>query len=51
MADPRSAPQLGTLTWLPAADHPDLHLVVYTPVDDGCTPARLAALLYKGECN
>ena len=24
MADPLSAPQLGTLTWLPAADRPDL---------------------------
>jgi transcriptional regulator with XRE-family HTH domain len=27
------------------SDHPDLHLVVYTPVDDGNTPERLATLL------
>lgn len=27
------------------SDHPELHLVVYTPVDDGETPQRLAALL------
>ena len=30
---------------LSPSDHPDLHLVIYTPVDDGQTPARLSALL------
>ncbi len=30
---------------LTPADHPDLQVVVYTPIDDGCTPARWATLL------
>jgi transcriptional regulator with XRE-family HTH domain len=43
------APEVGDLRLehhrLVPSDHPDLHLVVYTPVDDGETPQRLAALL------
>lgn len=30
---------------LTPSDHPDLHLIVYTPVDDGSTPGLLADLL------
>ena len=30
---------------LSPSDHPELHLVIYTPVDDGDTPGRLASLL------
>jgi transcriptional regulator with XRE-family HTH domain len=30
---------------LAPSDHPDLHLVIYTPVDDGVTPTRLTTLL------
>ena len=30
---------------LTPSDHPDLHVVVYTPVDDGRTPGALAELL------
>jgi transcriptional regulator with XRE-family HTH domain len=43
------APSVGELRLehhrLVPSDHPELHLVVYTPVDDGETPGRLAALL------
>jgi transcriptional regulator with XRE-family HTH domain len=30
---------------LAPSDHPDLHLVIYTPVDDGTTPDRLRSLV------
>ena len=33
---------------LSPSDHPDLHLVIYTPVDDGDTPGRLSSLLAAG---
>lgn len=43
------APSVGELRLehhrLVPSDHPELHLVVYTPVDDGETPERLARLL------
>jgi transcriptional regulator with XRE-family HTH domain len=43
------APRVGDLRLehhrLVPSDHPELHLVIYTPVDDGRTPARLATLL------
>jgi len=42
-------PVVGDLTFeqhrLTPADHPELHVVVYTPVEDGRTPAALAELL------
>jgi hypothetical protein len=30
---------------LAPSDHPELHLVIYTPVDDGATPGRLRELI------
>jgi transcriptional regulator with XRE-family HTH domain len=46
------SPEVGDLRLehhqLVPSDHPELHLVVYTPVDDGVTPRRLATLLDPG---
>jgi hypothetical protein len=47
------SPQVGDLRLeqhrLVPSDHPDLDVVVYTPVGDGITPERLSALLSRAD--